>query len=1310
MKYTIVIFSILGAYFIAFLIHKYLHLLKIQKKAPLFVWKAKSTLRPEIIEGDKFPESTAPFEDGYSMNFWLWLDNVNINNPKQNFWKHILHKGDPLAEYTQPGIWLHPNTNKIFIFFDLKQRVSHYKPIQHNKFLKDNLDIHENIKLGNLKNLCNKDSSCTGISYLCTSSTDPCAKCKYGWLKKDDNIKLINTPESINKEKLMKIIDMGYDDVGTIIKQKNKPSMNPNMNKDMIYEKYVTNVIDNVPIGRWFQLSIVVNSTLTTVYIDGLVKSTIPIKSQVKLNNNNLYVNTLNGGFSGLIAQIKYFPYPISQDKIANIYSWGPQPWQLPDVTKFNLKLRKCLTKGKKIEIINGKKIFNFFNYKKKDSKEECEPIRFYRHGNLTKNNDCNNPLKYQLNIKVYKVDFENLSHPEPLLDVDPLKVNYKYFPSYDEMISFINIEKNKYEQKCKLLKIDYSIEQLCKKIDDILPPCYKNMIQCNPNDQDIITSDSCNKVTNGTEKKKNLWTKNLLTLLLNDMKKNYQCNDGYYGENDDTKGIDLCPKDDVPPPVSFPKPVPKPLPPTPFQTLPPITTSLPPSPITTSISPSPIISSPAPAPITPKNVWDLNCAGRILNYNDCKNIGTKYQNTTYTTEKKDNEFKVKGFKGEDNSPVLPRGCYINIDKTSSRRGDIKYNAYDGPKYASCGMKNGECITEQICEKHPKPPPPAPPPTLPAIMGCDGIPNSGKVPDLCGECGGQNEKCKGCDGVPNSGLELDACGICGGQGLCLGCDGVPNSRKKKDKCGICGGNNKDEDECGVCFGNNKDKDDCGVCFGNNKNKDDCGECFGNNRNKDICGECGGDGTKCLGCDGKPYSRKKIDQCGICGGFNDCIGCDGVPNSRKKKDKCGICGGNNACIGCDGKIDSGKVVDQCGVCGGNNKDKDDCGVCFGNNKDKDDCGVCFGNNKDKDDCGECFGNNRNKDECGICFGNNRNKDNCGVCGGNNKKSCFERSTRDICLNTECKDLNNKECDWTPEGLRVTGWRCVPKQPPPTCKDQGKCESDADCPFPQNEYCERQGIRNTLPCGTCTEKDCIKWRQEQRIVTNTDRCPPRTPTHCKGVVCDVQPAPPPRRRQTCQDQGKCKDSSDCKIPDQHCVMGVRQECGTCENYDCRDWTRDNNIDPFAPCPPNTPSQCNNGSWCGKEQSTPPPPPPPAATGCKGWAIGRPNTTCEIDADCDRPFTCQGYMGPGNCGTCRVLAPNLREFNAQGIWIGNQQQQQQPQRGFAGLGGVGVRMGGLQPDKKPECPTWAQLGECTRATQFMRENCATSCDGKF
>ena len=56
-------------------------------------------------------------------------------------------------------------------------------------------------------------------------------------------------------------------------------------------------------------------------------------------------------------------------------------------------------------------------------------------------------------------------------------------------------------------------------------------------------------------------------------------------------------------------------------------------------------------------------------------------------------------------------------------------------------------------------------------VGCDGVPNSGKVNDQCGVCGGTNA-CFGCDGVPNSGKVKDVCGVCGGNGQsCLGCDG-----------------------------------------------------------------------------------------------------------------------------------------------------------------------------------------------------------------------------------------------------------------------------------------------------------------------------------------------------------------------------------------------------------------------------------------------------------------------------------------------------------------------------------------------------------
>jgi alpha-tubulin suppressor-like RCC1 family protein len=55
--------------------------------------------------------------------------------------------------------------------------------------------------------------------------------------------------------------------------------------------------------------------------------------------------------------------------------------------------------------------------------------------------------------------------------------------------------------------------------------------------------------------------------------------------------------------------------------------------------------------------------------------------------------------------------------------------------------------------------------------------------DSCGVCFGNHVACVGCDGVPNSGKVFDACGVCGGTNTtCVGCDGVPNSGKIVDLC------------------------------------------------------------------------------------------------------------------------------------------------------------------------------------------------------------------------------------------------------------------------------------------------------------------------------------------------------------------------------------------------------------------------------------------------------------------------------------------------------------------------------------------------
>jgi len=100
---------------------------------------------------------------------------------------------------------------------------------------------------------------------------------------------------------------------------------------------------------------------------------------------------------------------------------------------------------------------------------------------------------------------------------------------------------------------------------------------------------------------------------------------------------------------------------------------------------------------------------------------------------------------------VQPAGGWREVCKDSSHSSACKAsegilisdNACTG-KYDECGQCDG---TNNIC------------------LGCDLVPNSGKVVDLCGKCGGANS-CVGCDNQTNSGVVLDACGVCGGNNEC----------------------------------------------------------------------------------------------------------------------------------------------------------------------------------------------------------------------------------------------------------------------------------------------------------------------------------------------------------------------------------------------------------------------------------------------------------------------------------------------------------------------------------------------------------------
>ena len=68
-----------------------------------------------------------------------------------------------------------------------------------------------------------------------------------------------------------------------------------------------------------------------------------------------------------------------------------------------------------------------------------------------------------------------------------------------------------------------------------------------------------------------------------------------------------------------------------------------------------------------------------------------------------------------------------------------------------------------------------------AFADCNNDCDGSAVTDSCGNCaGGKTGK--------RIDYAKDACGICGGDNSsCVGCDGVPNSGKIRDSCGVCGG-------------------------------------------------------------------------------------------------------------------------------------------------------------------------------------------------------------------------------------------------------------------------------------------------------------------------------------------------------------------------------------------------------------------------------------------------------------------------------------------------------------------------------------------
>ena len=85
----------------------------------------------------------------------------------------------------------------------------------------------------------------------------------------------------------------------------------------------VTVEIPNIPIKKWFHLCLIVRQSSMDIYINGQMVDSKRFSSPPIQNYGNLFVNT-HGGYDGTLADLKFYAYGITYDKMYKLMKDGP--------------------------------------------------------------------------------------------------------------------------------------------------------------------------------------------------------------------------------------------------------------------------------------------------------------------------------------------------------------------------------------------------------------------------------------------------------------------------------------------------------------------------------------------------------------------------------------------------------------------------------------------------------------------------------------------------------------------------------------------------------------------------------------------------------------------------------------------------------------------------------------------------------------------------------------------------------------------------------------------------------------------------
>lgn len=81
--------------------------------------------------------------------------------------------------------------------------------------------------------------------------------------------------------------------------------------------------IENIPIAKWFHLTVVVIGKYIDVYINGRLKKRCQFKGVPKQNFGDVYINQWQG-FDGFLSNVRYFSYALPFYRIEQLVKDGP--------------------------------------------------------------------------------------------------------------------------------------------------------------------------------------------------------------------------------------------------------------------------------------------------------------------------------------------------------------------------------------------------------------------------------------------------------------------------------------------------------------------------------------------------------------------------------------------------------------------------------------------------------------------------------------------------------------------------------------------------------------------------------------------------------------------------------------------------------------------------------------------------------------------------------------------------------------------------------------------------------------------------